>query len=54
MTASAQTLLALLVVALAAGGLVWRAIVRRGSGCGDGCGAVSPGAKAFLKKLKKR
>ena len=29
-------------------------IVRRGSGCGDGCGAVSPGAKAFLKKLKKR
>jgi hypothetical protein len=52
MSPKIQTLLALLVVALAAGGLVWHLIAsRRNPGCGGGCGAVSPAAKAFRKKL---
>lgn len=55
MSASAQTVIALLVVALAAAGLVWRAVAARGRhSCGGGeCGAVSPDARAFLKKLKR-
>jgi hypothetical protein len=56
MSASGQTVIALVVVALAAGGLVWRALATRGKhGCGGGeCGAVSPDARAFLKKVRKR
>ncbi len=54
MSSSSQTVVALLVVALAAAGLVWRAVANRGrSHCGDACGAVSPDARAFLKRLKK-
>ncbi len=55
MTAPAQSAVALLIVAIAAAALLWRA-VRRGKGghCGDGCGAVSPDAKALLKKLRNR
>ncbi len=55
MSTSAQTVIALLVVALAAAGLVWRAVAARGRhSCGGGeCGAVSPDARAFLKRLKK-
>jgi len=55
MAASEQTVIALAIVVLAAGGLVWRAVAARGKpGCGDSCGAVSPDAKAFLKKVRKR
>ncbi len=55
MTSTGQTVGALLVVALAAAGLLWRALARRGrSGCEGGeCGAVSADAKAFLKKIHK-
>ncbi len=54
MTASAQTVAALLIVALASAALIRHAIVSRKTGCGDGCGAVSPDAKALLKKLRNR
>jgi len=55
MSSAAQTVVALLVVAVAAAGLVWRAVATRGrSHCGDACGAVSPDARAFLKKMRKR
>lgn len=55
MNATVQTIAALGIVALAAGWLLWRALAKRGrSGCGDGgCGAVSPEARALLKKIKK-
>ncbi|MGA2446572.1 MAG: hypothetical protein ABSG50_14210 [Opitutaceae bacterium] len=51
-----QTITALLIVALAAAWLVRRALVKRQQpGCGGGdCGAVSPDARALLKKLKKK
>jgi hypothetical protein len=56
MTPGQQTIAALGIVALTAGWLLWRGLARRGHpGCGnEGCGAVSPEAKALLKKLKKR
>ncbi len=56
MSASGQTVIALLIVALAAAGLIWRVVARRGrSGCEGGeCGAVSADARAFLKKVRKR
>ena len=56
MNANLQTLAALTVVALAALGLVWRAWSRRKSGgCTDeGCGAVSPQARAFRRRLGRR
>jgi len=54
MSSTGQTVIALLIVALAAAGLIWRAVANRGrSHCGDSCGAVSPDARAFLKRLKK-
>jgi membrane protein implicated in regulation of membrane protease activity len=51
-----QTITALLIVALAAAWLVRRALVKRQQpGCGgEDCGAVSPDARALLKKLKKK
>ena len=55
MTSHLQTVFALLVVALATMGLMWRVMARRSSGCGsEGCGALSPDAKALRKKLEKR
>ena len=54
MSASLQTFFALAVVALAAALLVRSFLKKRKSpGCGADCGAVSPEAKALLKKLKK-
>jgi len=54
MTSHLQTVLALVIVALATMGLMWRVMARRSSGCGsEGCGAVSPEAKALRRKLRK-
>lgn len=54
MTAAVQTIVALLVVALAAAWLVRRVLVlRRQSSCGEGCGAISSDARALRKKLRK-
>lgn len=55
MTPEVQTLLALLVVALAIGGLAWRAYAKRKNpGCGSECGAVSPELKRLQKQLARR
>jgi len=55
MTSHLQTVLALVVVALATLGLMWRVMARRNRGCGsEGCGALSADAKALRKKLGKR
>jgi hypothetical protein len=49
-----QTIIALLVVALAAAWLIARAVGRRGKGsCGDDCGAVSPEIRKLQARLKK-
>ena len=55
MTAHFQTVVALVIVALAVAWLMWRVLARRGgAGCGpEGCGAVSPDAKALRRKLRK-
>jgi hypothetical protein len=55
MTVEVQTIGALLIVALAAVWLVRAAVKKsRASGCGsEGCGAVSPDARALRKRLKK-
>jgi hypothetical protein len=55
MSSSWQTVAALFVVALAAAWLVRTAVRKsRTPGCGsEGCGVVSPEAKALLRKLKK-
>ena len=53
MTFRFQTIAALVVVALAAAWLVRRAIVaRHQSGCGEGCGAISPDARELRKRIK--
>ena len=55
MNADLQTILALLVVALAATWLVWRALAKRKNpGCGTDCGAVSPELKRLQSHLAKR
>ena len=56
MNTTIQTIAALGIVTLTAGWLLWRGLAKRDRpGCGnEGCGAVSPEAKALLKKLKKR
>ncbi|HYP18072.1 MAG TPA: hypothetical protein VEQ65_12745 [Opitutus sp.] len=55
MSPEIQTLLALAVVALAVGGLVWRSLARRRNpGCGTDCGAVSPELKRLQSQLSKR
>ncbi|MDD2762920.1 MAG: hypothetical protein PHE83_02970 [Opitutaceae bacterium] len=55
MTSSWQTISALLIVGLAATWLV-RMAMKKGKtpGCGsEGCGALSPDARALRKKLRK-
>ncbi|HUJ43509.1 MAG TPA: hypothetical protein VLW52_07880 [Opitutaceae bacterium] len=53
MTFQVQTIAALLVVVFAAAWLVRRALLTRHQpGCGRECGAISPDARALLKKLK--
>ncbi|QYM79027.1 hypothetical protein K0B96_17255 [Horticoccus luteus] len=56
MTPEVQTLLALLVVAVAAVWLVVRAMgKRKQSGCGGGeCGAISPEVRKLQARLKHR
>ena len=55
MTPEIQTLLSLLVVALAAAGLVWRAYrKRKHHGCGSDCGAVSPEMKKLQARLTRK
>jgi len=55
MSPSAQTFVALLIVALTVVWLVRRVIAkRRNPGCGDDCGAVSPEVKRLQAKLKRR
>jgi len=53
MSSAAQTLIALLVVALAAAYLL-RSWFRKkkSSGCGGNCGAVSPEVRDLQKRLK--
>jgi hypothetical protein len=53
--AELQTIAALLIVALAAAWLVRAAVKKsRTPGCGsEGCGAVSPDARALRQRLKK-
>ena len=54
MSAQLQTVLALVIVAVAASWLVARALAKRGKGsCGDGCHAVSPEIKRLQARLKK-
>jgi hypothetical protein len=56
MSSQIQTILALLVVAIAAIWLILRVIAkqRRGGSCGDDCGAISPEIRRLQAKLKKR
>lgn len=57
MTPEIQTLLALLVVAIAAIWLVVRAMKKRrqpGCGSGDDCGAISPEIRKLQARLKRR
>ncbi|MFI5335668.1 MAG: FeoB-associated Cys-rich membrane protein [Opitutales bacterium] len=54
MSSSLQTFLALAIVALAAGLLVWHFWRKRKQpGCGADCGAVSPELKKLQKRLKR-
>lgn len=55
MNAELQTILALVVVALAATWLIRRTLVKRKNpGCGTDCGAVSPDLKRLQSHLAKR
>jgi hypothetical protein len=55
MSSELQTILALLVVAIAATWLVRRAIAKRKNpGCGSDCGAVSPELKRLRSHLERR
>ena len=55
MTAAQQTISALAIVALAVGGLLWRALSSRGvGGCGnEECRAISPEVKKLRRRLKR-
>ncbi len=55
MSPEAQTVSALVIVALAAGWLLYRAFSgRRQPGCGgEACGAVSADARALRRKLRR-
>jgi hypothetical protein len=54
MNASLQTLVALAVVAVAAGLLVWHFFIRKKPpGCAGNCGAVSPELRKLQAKLKR-
>jgi hypothetical protein len=49
MNATVQTIAAFLIVAVAAGGLIWRSVAKRGKpGCSGGCGPTD----RFKKSLK--
>jgi hypothetical protein len=55
MDAQLQTVLALLIVAIAAVWLVVRALAKRKQpGCGTDCGAVSPEIRKLQARLKHR
>jgi len=55
MNTQLQTVIALLVVALAAAWLVVRALKRKKNpGCGDDCGALSPEVKRLQARLKRQ
>jgi hypothetical protein len=55
MSAEFQTVVALVIVALAIVGLIVRAIRKRGRpGCGHECGAVSPEVKRLQARLTRR
>ena len=55
MSPQLQTILALVVVAVAVAWLILRALAkRRNPGCGDDCGAVSPEIRRLQARLKKR
>ncbi len=55
MSSQLQTVLALVVVALAATYLVLRALAKRKHpGCGTECGAVSPEIRKLQARLRKR
>jgi hypothetical protein len=55
MSPQTQTIIALLVVAIAAAWLTLRALAkRRNPGCGSDCGAVSHEVKRLQAHLKKR
>ena len=50
MNAPFQTIAALALVAVSAGGLIWRSVAKRGKpGCGGGCAPVD----RFKKSLKR-
>ena len=50
MNSTLQTIAALLLVAVAAGGLIWRSVAKRGKpGCGGGCAPTD----RFKKSLKR-
>lgn len=54
MSAPVQTILALIVVAIALAYLVRRAVVKhRNGGCGTDCGAISPEIRRLQAKLKR-
>ncbi|MEO6875568.1 MAG: FeoB-associated Cys-rich membrane protein [Opitutaceae bacterium] len=54
MSPTLQSILALLVVALAVTWLVRRALAKKKSGgCGDDCGAISPEMKKLQARLKR-
>jgi hypothetical protein len=49
MSPSLQTILALALVAVATGAMLWRAFAKRKAGCGGGCGCPAAEIKATLK-----
>ena len=54
MSSSLQTIIALGIVVIAAGLLLWSWFgKKKASGCGDSCGAVSPEIKKLQKQLKR-
>lgn len=54
MSPEIQSILALVIVALAVTWLVFRALAKRKNpGCGSDCGAVSPELKRLQARLKK-
>ncbi len=54
MSPQLQTIIALLIVAIAATWLVLRALAKRKHpGCGTDCGAVSPDVKRLQARLKR-
>ena len=49
MSTAFQTYAALAIVALAASGLIWRALKRKKPGCSSGCGCPTDDFKKTLK-----